>query len=536
MKKFLILFTSVFCSFFLIDKVNAENFQFIDLQIPNTDIEASFGIDTDIYPYYYGIMRADTSNGIFKVDFYYSAEQLYYGSMQNTTCGLNSGYEENPCYGYLTKSTSTVPVYHYYKYYHLDNGHLSSANNEPETVSRSSMFGYFILATYNFSDYVEYATSWGGYNSYGFPLIKDYSIPWVASSDIYDKNDHNILILSSQYVNELIHNEPEATYVISDGSEIGKKITFNFQNFDNDSYADITNLSTGDIIHLTDLKTNNSYVIDNISFDSVYYVEVYNSDSLVFVDTIDINEEVRLAKKPYINLTLDKERLIAWLEFMNLKPDYHVYYSKNNGEFTEVSLEENKNSIIVGFNNEQPELHNKNYTIHGKITDSNNNILYERGYNIVFFPDSPYFTFKSSYNSDSGCNQLTITFHNSLNSDIVSYSFDNTNFQNFSNIKTNVLELCSNSHIYVKATRGNDIYYGYYYVNISEFSSSSNESFQQELSLLTTFNNLFTGIDLSFLNNINSFFNALKSSYVFRFLMLCITGALILFIMRLIRR
>ena len=145
--------------------------------------------------------------------------------------------------------------------------------------------------------------------------------------------------------------------------------------------------------------------------------------------------------------------------------------------------------LLVGFNNEQPELHNKNYTIHGKITDSNNNILYERGYNIVFFPDSPYFTFKSSYNSDSGCNQLTITYHNSLNSDIVSYSYDNTNYENFSNVKTNVLEVCYNSPIYVKATRGNDIYYGYYYVNVSEFSSSSNESFQQEYSLLTTFNN-----------------------------------------------
>lgn len=536
MKKFLII--SIFSIFLFIgiNKVKALNNKDILLDIPNTDIQVAFTVDIDTYPYYYGTMRADTSNGLFKVDFYYSAEQLYYGSMQSSYCGLNSGYEQNPCYGYLTKSTSTVPVYHFYKYYRLDNGHLSTANNEPETVSRNSMFGYFTLATYNFSDYVEYASAWQGYNPYGFPLIKDYDIPWITSVDIYDKNDNNILILTSQYVNELIHNEPEATYVVSTGSQIGKKLTFTFNNFDSDSHATITNLSSGEVVNVSDLSVHTSYVIDNISYDSVYYVEVYNQNELVFVDTIDINQEVRLYNKPYIDLTLDKERLIAWLDFYNLKENYHVYYSKNNGSFTEVQLEENMNHIRVGFNNDQPELHNKNYTIRGQITDENGNILYDRGYNIVFFKNQPYFTFNTSYSIDSGCNNLTITYHNSQNNDVLSYSYDNTTFSNFTNIKTNKLEVCASTPVFVKATRGNDTYYGYFYVNIEEFSSSSNEQYQQNSDLLSAFSNLFGNQDSSILENFSIFFNALKRSFIYKYLLLMILGAFILLIMKLIRR
>lgn len=416
------------------------------------------------------------------------------------------------------------------------NGRSATANSDTILIS-DYYYRYFTSGTY-------FGTSSPSLNVSGSTCSNylTYSTQNIYNNSGYQYNCNFNLF-------ELQNSEPEFSYSILDGTEKGKKLQLLFTNFNEESSsAKITDLSSGQIYNVSPLNTGGttySYEIDNITFDSSFLVEAYNNEELVVNETIDVESELLTSNKPYIDIYVDREELSSIMTFHNTKSNQSFYYSLNNGPFVSTETSPTDGIVIlpfgisgamsVYFNNSGTRL-NKNYVIRGQIRDSNDQILYDKSYNVILFENQPYFTFNSSYNNTTGASIVNITYHNPRVNDVVSYSYDNTSFIQFDNVRSNKLEFYMNSPLYVKASDGNSDIYGYFYVNLKSFESSVNSNNVDNKDLLSTFKDIFTGVNMQFLDNFTTFFNSLKNSFIYKYLLLIITGAFILLIMKLIRR
>ena len=583
MKKYLILFISIFSSFFLIDNVNAaDNGTSL---VNNTDFRRySITYEEEVNQgswEYIGDLYGNSNS---------SAVRIYYNKNSRSMLGFKLAgalhiTDKMSIYEYINGFEFTNLAYisstssGYRNSVILSSGDLPilggdcasgsfcfmwrnsglQGNRQSATIRSNTIFldyldliNNVVYGSSRFYDYdngityvgldsnfIELSTS--NMNSSNF---KVYSTQEIKNNGNYTIVNDNLFTLSSM--------QPEYDYEIMPGSEKGQRVLFEFSNFNENSYISIRDLSSGTEYRQDDLLNNTQFDIDNISYDSIFYYEIYNYDDvfndydLIGSGTINIYSDFLATGQPIVKIDLDKEHLVATLGYYEIKDDYLLYYAINDDNF--INIEDNPENLdIVHLDDDRLVIfpnsgvrENNNYVLRGRITDSNGRILYDIGYNVVFFPDKPYFSFVSSYNSTTGANEVEITLHNFQNNDIVYYSYDNVNFNQFENINVNKLEVYSDTDIYTKVVRGNNTYYGFYHVNLNAYNNSSNSIYDNSNgyndNLFTGFKNLFTGVDLSFLSNISTFFNALKGSYVFRFIMLCITGALILFIMRMIRR
>ena len=567
MKKYLILFISIFTSFFLIDKVKAVNGTSLTI---SPDFEATEGYDitkyhtsytTDFYSVGH-VNNSYTGNlmlWLSKTDRTIFAFSPYLSPTQLTVIKINTGFEYNnisfissgymsgaiilsrydlPTLGGNCSGVSDGSFCYVWKNSGLQGNYRSaSMNSDTIFINSYNINGVGSSLFFNSGETVSSGSSYKYLYSYNESFVN------FSSQDLKNNSNYSMPRLT---IFELEDANPEYNYEIMEGTEKGKRLLFEFTNFIENSSITVVDMSSGNILKQEDLQMSNTFDIDNISYDSIFYFEIYNNDELVDSGTINVYSDFLATGQPIININLDKNNLVATLGYYEIEEDYLLYYAINDDNF--INLNDNPENLeIVHLDNDRlvhfPNTgvrENNNYVLRGRITDSNGRILYDIGYNVIFFPDKPYFSFESSYNPTSGANEITITLHNFENSDIVYYSYDNINFTQFDNININKLVVYSDTDIYTKVVRGNNTYYGFYHVNLNEYNNSSNSIYDNtngyDDNLFTGFKNLFTGVDMSFLSNISTFFNALKGSYVFRFVMLCITGALILFIMRMIRR
>lgn len=387
---------------------------------------------------------------------------------------------------------------------------------------------------------------------------KKFILPYVESdlkgafftSNYVGNPMSRITYYKSVKYNDLIYNEGDLfinfnnngfasttgfDYEITEGSEKGKKLILNFNNYLETDYVIITNYQSGEEERFDNLKLNNQIIYDNISQDNTYQIKIYDVDNNVILErNIDIQEQLLLTNKRYIYIAnLNNDGLNSYkVGFFNTKDDDKCFYHLKDEEEVEIDCL-SKVGVV-----KSP---NKNTYAENYIKDKNGNIVVRKNVNLNYLKNYPQFKFESYYDSNENKQTLKVIVDNLQDNDLIYYSYDNENWLLMETKRINYLDFYYSTNLYFKVERNSlivseayfDLVYNSY-ENSSDNNSISNSNFSFK-DLLDSFKQ-FTGNKNNTLNLGTNIYNRLKNSKLGLFLTILIVGSFIILIVKSIKR
>lgn len=321
------------------------------------------------------------------------------------------------------------------------------------------------------------------------------------------------------------------TYDITDATDFGKKLTLNFNGYSNDYYVIIQDYISGYYKKLDPLSNFSEFVIDNIPIDNTYTITFYQNNEIVKIATIDIANEIQLNNgNRYLDFNVDTKNKRIVFEFKNTKQNDVCFITIGETEeqlpdCTSQYVYDNNNSIL-----------DKNSSLLFTIKN-NNNLVYKKGYTLNLYDNLPFFNITSSFDTYNSYQIVKLITENYLDTDVISYSYDNINFITLTTQRINTLNIYNSTDLYFKLERDNNVLAtSYIYVNFKQFSNSQIEDITTNISITDFFKNLTSNVDYSFLDNFQNIWLQSKQSKLYLYLILFIIGSLILFLIRSIRK
>lgn len=321
------------------------------------------------------------------------------------------------------------------------------------------------------------------------------------------------------------------TYDISDATYFGKKLTLNFNGYSSDYSVVIQDYISGYYKKLDPLSNFSQFVIDNISLDNTYTISFYKNNEIVNVVTIDIANEIQLNNgERYLDFNVDTKNKRIVFEFRNTKKNDVCFITI--GE-TEEQLPDCISQYVYDSNNS---ILNKNSSLLFTIKN-NDNLVYKKGYTLNLYDHLPFFNITGSYDTYNSYQIVKLVTENFIDTDVISYSYDNINFISLTTQRINTLNIYNSTDLYFKLERNNEILAtSYIYVNFKQFSNSQIEQISTNISITDFFKNLTSNIDFSFLDNFQLIWLQSKQSKLYLYLILFIIGSLILYLITAIRK
>lgn len=321
------------------------------------------------------------------------------------------------------------------------------------------------------------------------------------------------------------------TYDITDATDFGKKLTLNFNGYSNDYYVIIQDYISGYYKKLDPLSNFSQFVIDNIPIDNTYTITFYQNNEIVKIATIDIANEIQLNNgNRYLDFNVDTKNKRIVFEFKNTKQNDVCFITIGETEeqlpdCTSQYVYDNNNSIL-----------DKNSSLLFTIKN-NNNLVYKKGYTLNLYDNLPFFNITSSFDTYNSYQIVKLITENYLDTDVISYSYDNINFITLTTQRINTLNIYNSTDLYFKLERNNNVLAtSYIYVNFKQFSNSQIEDITTNISITDFFKNLTSNVDYSFLDNFKNIWLQSKQSKLYLYLILFVIGSLILFLIRSIRK
>lgn len=321
------------------------------------------------------------------------------------------------------------------------------------------------------------------------------------------------------------------TYDITDGTDFGKKLTLNFTGYSSDYSVIIQDYISGYYKKLEPLSNFSQFVIDNISLDNTYTITFYQNNEIVNVVTIDIANEIQLNNgERYLDFNVDTKNKRIVFEFKNTKKNDICFITIGQ---TEEQLPDCTSQYVYDSNNS---ILNKNSSLLFTIKN-NNELVYKKGYTLNLYDNLPFFNITSSYDTYNSYQIVKLVTENFIDTDVISYSYDNVNFITLTTQRINTLNIYNSTDLYFKLERDNNILAtSYIYVNFKQFSNSQIEQISTNISITDFFENLTANVDYSFLDNFQSIWLLSKQSKLYLYLILFIIGSLILYLITAIRK
>lgn len=494
MKKLIILLTVGLVSFF------AFNFN-VKATVYNEPIDISsyvksynlFGLSDD----YINIINSVTASGkkMLPIDYtnlrtaFDDLRRLYNKSTDNFFCKIDytaDTYTGITLYCY-TGTNFTVSNLNLGKYY-FKKGNQSYNDayyvNYQLTNSTNSLYANYFVNYYNFQTHTLVNSSWtlnlnqnvapiyiNGTYGIGTPLLKQDMVYWSPSINFDIKYTQPGAYDSvMDYWNYIIFNGTQYGYnskltTLIDGIKIPLETsmtyttvlndnnTFNvnmiFTNLNNGKYASWKNYGTTEYGPIP-TDTINFSLYEQLA-NTVIEITIYNADNSI-LKTYTVDLALINKNKPYVEIkgfNLNNHINSVTYKYQKASDTKNICkYQIGNGTITTESCDGDM------FKSREA---STNTFINFFIYDKNNNLLYDRSENLNFLTNMPYFIFTSEYDKNLYGTVLNIDLRNYLDTDIVSYSLDNSNWTDFTNVSFNQLTYFENKTVYFKVTRNSEI-------------------------------------------------------------------------------
>lgn len=332
--------------------------------------------------------------------------------------------------------------------------------------------------------------------------------------------------------------DPYLRYEILDGTERGKMLKIYFYNFYDGDNGILTNFQTGKKYIFPSMPLSPTFTLDNINQDNSFTFNAYDKDNnLILTETIDIQNEIaELNNERYIEIfNLNTTRINDYfVKFHNTKSSDKCYVKINNSS--------NTGETELDCDSEFADIYSpRNTFVENYIKNSKGEIVVKKTVNLNYIKDLPQIEFESTFNENETRQDLKITITNFKNSDKFYYSYDNQNWELLETKRVNYLYFYTDSDVYVKVVRDDEIVSeAYFDVVYNSFENSSNNNNLEDKKslkgLLKYFKTLTKEISFEpFLKGVNAY-ELIKNSKLGLFILLVLIGSIIILVMKSLKR
>ena len=372
--------------------------------------------------------------------------------------------------------------------------------------------------------------------------IWNYSYGYASTFDLYLQGSFSSTTKTKKADKTMTLKEykpdPYLRYEILDGTERGKMLKIYFYNFYDGDNGILTNFQTGKKYIFPSMPLSPTFTLDNINQDNSFTFNAYDKDNnLILTETIDIQNEIaELNNERYIEIfNLNTTRLNDYfVKFHNTKSSDKCYVKINNSS--------NTGETELDCDSEFADIYSpRNTFVENYIKNSKGEIVVKKTVNLNYIKDLPQIEFESTFNENETRQDLKITITNFKNSDKFYYSYDNQNWELLETKRVNYLYFYTDSDVYVKVVRDDEIVSeAYFDVVYNSFENSSNNNNLEDKKslkgLLKYFKTLTKEISFEpFLKGVNAY-ELIKNSKLGLFILLVVIGSIIILVMKSLKR